>query len=114
MWYGLFLLLFGVMFGGQYWLSRPSVQQLSYSEFKAALRQGYMQKVQIGTDRIRGTHLVPREQRPNGSIDAAVSMHPVSFMTIRVDDPDLIRDLDAHQVLYTGQPEGGWFSTLLW
>jgi cell division protease FtsH len=112
--HGLFLLLFGVMFGVHYWLSRPSVQQLPYSEFKAALRQGQIQTVQIGTDLIRGTHLVPREQRPNGSSDAAVSLHPVSFVTIRVADPDLVRDLEAHQVPYTGQPEGGWFSTLLW
>jgi cell division protease FtsH len=110
----LILLLMGLIFVGRSWLSGPSVQQLPYSEFKAALLEGQIQTVQIGTDRIRGTHLIPGEQSPNGSIDAAVSMHPVSFRTIRVDDPDLIRDLEAHQVPYTGQPEGGWFSTLLW
>lgn len=110
----LILLLMGIIFVGQSWLSRPSVQQLPYSEFKAALRQGQMQKVQIGKDRIRGTHLIPGEQAPNRSPDDTGVKHPGRFVTIRVDDPDLVHELEAHQVPYTGQPEGGWFSTLLW
>ncbi len=108
-----FLLLLGLIFVTQHWLSSPSVQQLPYSEFKTLLRQGYLQQVEIGKDRIHGLYLVPPEQNPGGSVDDAGSLRPMRFMTIRVDDPGLVHDLEAQQVPYTGQPEGGWFSTLL-
>jgi cell division protease FtsH len=107
------LLLFGVMFGVQHWISRPSVSQLPYSAFKTALHQGHIQKVQIGNKLIHGTYLIPREQTPNRTPDEAGSMTPVRFNTIRVDDPDLIRDLESHQVPYTGQQRGSGFATLL-
>jgi cell division protease FtsH len=110
----LILLLIGLILVGRSWLSSPSVQQLPYSEFKAALRQGQIQKVQISKGRIRGTHLIPAEQSPNRSPDATGVRQPGRFVTLRVDDPDLIRELEAQQVSYSGQPEGGWFSILLW
>ena len=34
------LILLGLVFGLHHWMSRPSVPQLPYSAFKAALRQG--------------------------------------------------------------------------
>ena len=92
------LLLCGIIFGVQHWISRPSVSQLPYSAFKTALHQGHIQKVQIGNKLIHGTYLIPREQTPNRTPDEAGSMTPVRFNTIRVDDPDLIRDLESHQV----------------
>jgi cell division protease FtsH len=107
------LILLGVMFGVQHWMSRPLVSQLPYSAFKTALHQGHIQKVQIGNKLIHGTHLIPREQTPNRTPDEAGSMTPVRFNTTRVDDPDLIRDLESHQVPYTGQQESSGFATLL-
>jgi cell division protease FtsH len=86
---------------------------LPYSAFKTALHQGHIQKVQIGNKLIHGTHLIPREQTPNRTPDEAGSITPLRFNTIRVDDPDLIRDLESHQVSYTGQQEGSGFATLL-
>ena len=91
-WQGLLILVFGVTFGVQYWPSKPSVQQLPYSEFKATLHQGHIQKVQIGNKLIRGPHLVSPEHHPQGVSDDAVSRQPVRFTTIRVDDPALIHD----------------------
>jgi cell division protease FtsH len=110
----LIILLIGIILMGRSWLSSPSVQQLPYSEFKAALRQGQIQKVQIGKGRIRGTHLIPAEQSPRRSPDDTGVKQPGRFVTFRVDDPNLIRELEAHQVPYSGQPEGGWLRTLLW
>ena len=109
----LLLLLIGLIFMGQSWLFRPSVQQLPYSEFKAALRHGQIQKVQIGKVWIHGMHLIPAEQAPNRSPDDTNLQHPGRFVTIRVDDPGLVHELEALQVPYTGQPEGGWFTILL-
>jgi cell division protease FtsH len=108
-----FLILFGLMFGVQHWMSRPSVEQLPYSAFKAALRQGQIEKVRIGNTLIHGTHLIPGEQALHRSPTEAGALRPVRFLTIRVDDPDLIPDLESHQTPYTGQREGGGFATLL-
>ena len=42
-------------------------------------------------------------------------MRSVRFTTVRVDDPELIRDLEAHQIPYKGQYENdGWNNLLSW
>ena len=107
------LFVIGLLFVGQWWLSSLSVQQLPYSAFKAALRQGLIQKAQIGKTRIRGTHLIPGEQTPDRSLDDTALKHSGRFQTIRVDDPGLVQELEAYQVSYAGRREGGWFATLL-
>src|SRR2546427_7793400 len=79
--------------------ARP-FEQLPYSDFKASLRQHRIEDVQISTHTIRGT-LGPStgEKSP-----------PLRFMTVRVDDPDLVQELEAHNIKYTGQYDSD-FST---
>jgi cell division protease FtsH len=108
------LLLIGIILVGRSWPSSPSVQQLPYSEFSAALRQGQIQKVQIGNGRISGTYLTHAEQALNRPPDNTDLKQPGRFVTLRVDDPNLTPELEAHQVTYSGQPEGGLFSIFLW
>jgi cell division protease FtsH len=38
-------------------------------------------------------------------------LHP--FATVRINDPDLVRELEAAKVSYTGKIESTWFTTLL-
>ena len=82
--------------------ARP-FEQLPYSDFKAALRQDRLEDVQISTHTIRGT------LRPNTGEKAP----PLRFMTVRVDDPDLVQELEAHNVKYTGQYDNDVLKTLL-
>jgi cell division protease FtsH len=82
--------------------ARP-FEQLPYSDFKAALRQDRLEDVQISTHTIRGT------LRPNTGEKAP----PLRFMTVRVDDPDLVQELEAHKVKYTGQYDSDVLKTLL-
>src|SRR4029434_7005779 len=82
--------------------ARP-FEQLPYSDFKAALRQDRIEDVQISLHTIRGT------LRPNTGEKAP----PLRFMTVRVDDPDLVQELEAHNVKYTGQYENDVLKTLL-
>ena len=35
------------------------------------------------------------------------------FTTVRVNDPDLVKDLEAAKVRFAGQVESTWFPTLL-
>jgi cell division protease FtsH len=82
--------------------ARP-FEQLPYSDFKAALRQDRIEDVQISIHTIRGT------LRPNTGEKAP----PLRFMTVRVDDPDLVQELEAHNVKYTGQYDSDVLKTLL-
>src|SRR5499426_943333 len=82
--------------------ARP-FEQLPYSDFKAALRQDRIEDVQISLHTIRGT------LRPNTGENAP----PLRFMTVRVDDPDLVQELETHNVKYTGQYDSDVLKTLL-
>jgi len=82
--------------------ARP-FEQLPYSDFKAALRQDRLEDVQISTHTIRGT------LRPNAGEKAP----PLRFMTVRVDDAELVQELETHHVKYTGQYDSDVLKTLL-
>ena len=82
--------------------ARP-FEQLPYSDFKTALRQDRIEDVQISTHTIRGT------LRPNTGDKAP----PLRFMTVRVDDPELVQELETHHVKYTGQYDSDVLKTLL-
>src|SRR5437879_5472115 len=84
-------------------LFRPPFEQLPYSDFKAALRQDRLEDVQISIHTIRGT------LRPN----TGEKSPPLRFTTVRVDDPDLVQELETHKVKYTGQYDSDLVKTLL-
>jgi cell division protease FtsH len=71
--------------------ARPS--ELPYSEFKAALAAGRVQNVVVSPSVVRGTITADAEPtRP--------------FVSVRVDDPDLLHDLGAHGVTVAGEVDG--------
>ncbi|AOY56939.1 ATP-dependent zinc metalloprotease FtsH [Desulfococcus multivorans] len=74
------------------------VETIPYSRFKQHVAEGNVVKLTIGPDNINGTLA--------GSPGQA-------FTTIRVDDPDLVKDLDAQQVSYSGRYENKFLSGLL-
>ena len=109
------LIFFCLLLLLQNMLANPSAQQLPYSEFKTALRQGQIKSVQIGKHTIRGTRLLPREPHSYESAGDDGAMRTVRFTTVRVDDPELIHELETHQIPYKGQYENeGWNSLLSW
>lgn len=95
---GLMLLVQNILF------TKP-FEQLPYSDFKAYVRQGQIEEVQIGAQTIRGTRRAPA--------NAAEKPLSLRFMTVRVDDPGLIQELETHQVKYVGQYESDFVKTLL-
>ena len=82
--------------------ARP-FEQLPYSEFKAYLRQERIEDVQISTHTIRGT------LRPSTDEKSP----PLRFMTVRVDDPELVQELEKYHIKYTGQYDSDLVKTLL-
>ena len=78
----------------------PSVaaRTLSYSDFKQMVRASEIQEVVISESRIRGT------QKKSDQ----------AFVTVRVDDPSLMAELEQHGVKVTGEVAAtNWWSSLL-
>jgi len=74
------------------------VETISYSQFKHYIAEGNIGKLIIGPENINGT----------------LKGEPVQkFTTIRVNDPDLVKDLTGHKVNYSGHYENKFLSTLL-
>ncbi len=80
---------------------------IPYSEFKSLLAQGQVTEVVVGVDSIRGTYQ-----------DGAGN--DVVFRTTRIEDPDLVEQLAAGNVVYDGEPQNrmlteivGWVLPIL-
>ena len=97
-WYVLgFLMLMALM---QAWFLAPAGRQISYSEFKAAIRGGQVSDVVVGEQTIRGTY--------SGDVNGSLT-----FSTARIDDPQLIEELDAAGVEYTGEVMNRWLPEII-
>jgi cell division protease FtsH len=99
MWYGLgFLLL--LVIGQLVFLSTRSANTIPYSQFKTLLRQGKVQEVYVADDRVRGAL-------------SGEAGKPQPFVSIRIEDPKLLEDLEQHGVKYTGEVANRWVAELL-
>ncbi len=96
--------------------------EIPYSEFKEAVASGKVQEVSISSMVIHG-QMRPEEtsstekssdKSPDKSSSASSARaEGRAFNTVRVEDPDLVRDLEAHQVKVTGVIESTFFRDLL-
>ena len=97
-WYVLgFLLLLAI---AQTWLLAPGGKQISYSDFKNAIRTGQVAEVYVGDQSIRGVY-----KRDVGGTR--------NFNANRIEDPKLLEDLDAAEVKYTGEIASRWIGDLI-
>ena len=85
---------------GQAYFLAPAGRQLTYSEFKTAVRGGDVAEVAVGDTLIRGT----LKKAENGV---------TAFSTTRIEDPKLVEELDAAQVKYSGEIVSRWLPELL-
>src|SRR4051812_11301937 len=97
-WYILGLLFLLAL--AQAWFMAPAGRQVSYSEFKQAVRAGQVAEVFVGDQTIRGTY----KRETNGGRN---------FNATRIEDPKLIEDLDAAGVKYTGEMVSRWLPEIL-
>ena len=74
-------------------------QRISYTEFKAEVAGGRVTEVAVSKKLLRG------EIRPGAGEKAR------PFEALRVDDPELLRDLQAHRVKVTGAEDTSLWST---
>jgi cell division protease FtsH len=99
LWY--FLIAFVIlMFLQQYFLS-AKVETIPYSQFKQELLAGNAGKLTISPESITGT-LKAKEKKPEQQ-----------FVTVRVEDPNLVKELDEYKVNYSGRYESKWLGNIL-
>src|SRR4051812_48896799 len=97
-WYVLgFPLLFGI---AQTWFMIPTGKQISYSDFKNAVRTSQVAEVYVGEQTIRGKYKGGANGRRNSGRNG-------------IEDPKLLEDLDTAGVKYTGEFASRWVSELL-
>jgi cell division protease FtsH len=98
-WY--FLIAFFLFIYLQQYFFSPKVETIPYSQFKQNLVEGNVTKLIIGPEHIQGTLKGKDNKREQ------------DFTTIRVDDPNLVKELDEHKVRYSGLYESKLISTMI-
>lgn len=85
------------------YLFNPVVGNISYSEFKRLVRDGRIESCQITSSLIKGTlkgeGLEFEKQK--------------TFVAARVDDPELVKELEAQGIKYSGNYENTWLQQFL-
>jgi cell division protease FtsH len=99
-WYFLMALL-ALSLIHDYFMARQ-VNTIPYSEFKRYVVEGKVQKLSIKPQQITGT----LTQDDKGGKDQ-------QFVTVRVDDPELVKLLDEKKIDYTGHYESKWLASLV-
>ena len=116
LWYffGAFLLILTIQ---NYLTQKNHVDNLPYSDFKTLLKAGKLKDIALGEQVISGTLAGEGVEGlvAKGTAERLKQLgtgeHP--FATIRVNDPNLVQDLEVAKVRFVGQVESKWFSTIL-
>ncbi len=101
----------------QSFLFAPHPESISYSEFKTLMRKGKVSDLFLDAHAISGTlatdgleGVLPKEKIEALKRSGAGTYR---FVTVRVDDPSLVTELEAANVKFTGRAENTWISTVL-
>ena len=78
------------------------VNTIPYSDFKRYVAEGKIQKLSLKPQQITGTLTQDDEGRKDRP-----------FVTVRVEDPELVNLLDSQKINYTGHYESKWLANLL-
>ncbi len=99
-WYFLIaLLLFSMI---QDYIVTQRTNTIPYSTFKQYVAQKKVKNLTVMPNEIKGTLTVNSKGKKNAPFD-----------TIRVNDPDLVKQLEANHIQYTGKHENKWLPALL-
>ncbi len=116
---GYFLIALILLFLLQTYLAAPQVETIDYSKFKALVKQGLISNVVVGEKSIHG------EIKPDGVKDALPpdrlkvwesaiqNKKSVPFVTVRVEDPELVPDLERAGISFKGEVVNDWLPTVL-
>jgi cell division protease FtsH len=117
---GYFFIALVLLFLLQTYLASPQVETISYSQFKALVKSALLTNLSIGEKAIHG------EIKPEGVKQALSperlkawegklkdSKQGVPFVTVRVEDPELVTDLERAGINFKGEVINDWLPTVL-
>jgi cell division protease FtsH len=103
LWYVL-LAVMAVVLVHDFIIALNKVEELPYSQFKSLVAAGQVAEVSVSSQRLAG------KLKPEGEAKTEKL-----FATVRVEDPDLVRDLNEHGVVFAGVIESTfWHDLLSW
>jgi cell division protease FtsH len=82
-----------------YIVTRRAEDVIPYSEFKESLRTGKIKDLTITQESISGERETEKGLR--------------RFQAVRVEDPDLVKELESYRVKYTGKIDSKWLTNIL-
>ncbi|MGX6569536.1 ATP-dependent zinc metalloprotease FtsH [Cupriavidus necator] len=101
----------------QSFIPSSHVESLPYSDFKVLLKAGKLKDVTLGEGAVTGTvstdgieNLLPKQQAEE-MLRQGKGDH--RFSTLRVNDPNLVQDLETAKVRFVGQADNKWIGVLL-
>ena len=101
-------------------LQSPHVESLNYSQFKALMKKGLVADLVIGEATIRGNlksealpEIFPPERLKELGQDPKEAKKAYPFVTVKVEDPDLIAELEEAGVSFRGEVSANWLPTIL-
>src|SRR5919108_1865744 len=117
---GYFILAMLIIFGLQTYLAAPPVETIGYSEFKGLVEKGQVANLVVGEKTIRGeikpgavkTTVSPARLKNLGK-EFQEGKKPLPFVVVRVEDPQLVSDLQKSGVAFKGEVTSDWIPTVL-
>ncbi len=82
-----------------YIMTRKTEDVVPYSEFKEAIRTDKIKEITITPESINGERETEKGVR--------------GFQTVRVEDPDLVKELEAHHIQYKGKVDSKWLTNII-
>src|SRR5512136_2935387 len=82
-----------------YFVMKKTEDVISYSEFKESLRTGKIKELTITQESISG--------------ERETEKGPRKFTTVRVEDSDLVKELETYHVKYTGKIDSKWLTNIV-
>ena len=117
---GYFFVALLLLFLLQTYLASPQVETINYSQFKALAKKGLVANLVVGEKAIHG------EIKPEGIKEALSAERlkalgdavkdgkkAIPFITVRVDDSELVPDLEKAGVAFKGEVVNDWLPTVL-
>jgi cell division protease FtsH len=99
----LFYIFLALMFVSLFRLfSEPPVEDIPYSTFKTFLVEKQVKDLVITRDHIKGVQVAKKEGEKGKT-----------FTVVRIEDPDLVKNLDASGIAYRGELSDNWFRDFL-
>ena len=117
---GYFFVALLLLFLLQTYLASPQIETINYSQFKALAKKGLVANLVVGEKTIHG------EIKPEGIKEALPAERlkalgdavkdgkkAIPFITVRVDDSELVPDLEKAGVAFKGEVVNDWLPTVL-